>query len=135
MLDASISLAWFVDDPVPELAIEVKRALETGSTALVPALWHLEMANGLALAERRREISAITINRALDTIESLLGSAVESSSTIFFVRQAYAAARSFVLTACDGVYLETARQEHLPLATLDNALRRAAAQLGVALVH
>lgn len=135
VLDASVSLAWFVDDPVPELAVGVKKALETDSTALVPALWHLEMANGLALAERRGELSTTTINRALDTIESLLASAVESSLTIVSVRQAHAAARSFVLTAYDGVYLETARQEHLPLATLDNALRRAAAQLGVALVH
>jgi predicted nucleic acid-binding protein len=133
VLDASVSLSWFVDDPIPDLAVRVRQSIETGSTALVPGLWHLEMANGLALAERRGKIRAAAIDRSLNDIELLFGSALESSSVIIWIRQALAAARSFSLTAYDAIYLETARREHLPLATLDKALIRAATEAGVAL--
>ena len=134
VLDASVSLAWFADDPVPGLALRAKRSLESGSAALVPALWHLEMANGFALAERRLALTAAFIDSCLDDIEKLLASVIDSSSITLSLRQAQAVARTFGLTAYDAVYLETARQEHLPLATLDRALARAAAQAGVPLL-
>lgn len=135
VLDASVSLAWFVDNPVPELAIRIKKALETGSTALVPALWHLEMANGLALAERRGKILHATIDRAIDDVERLLVAAIQTSATVVSVRHAHSAARNFTLTSYDAVYLETARLEPLPLVTFDEALRRAATKAGVALIR
>lgn len=135
VLDASISLAWFVDNPVPDLAVRVRRGLESGSTALVPFLWHLEMANGFAVAERRGAITAAFADRCLDDMEALLASVIESSSVVVTLRQANAAARSFGLTAYDAVYLETAHRERLPLATLDQALARAASQAGVPLVR
>jgi predicted nucleic acid-binding protein len=135
VLDASVSLAWFVDDPVPDLAVRVKHALGSGSIALVPALWHLEMANGLALAERRGKLPPSTIDRSLSSVEVLLGSAVETSTATILVRQAHATARAFGLTAYDAVYLDTAQREHLPLATLDGDLKRAATSARVVLVH
>lgn len=135
VLDASVSLAWFVDNPVPELAIRIKKALETGSTALVPALWHLEMANGLALAERRGKILHATIDRAIDDVERLLVAGIQTSATVVSVRYAHLAARNFALTSYDAVYLETARLEGLPLVTFDEALRRAATKAGVALIR
>ena len=54
VLDASVALAWFVNNPVPPYALRVRQLLLDGARALVPALWQLEMANGLAVAERRR---------------------------------------------------------------------------------
>jgi predicted nucleic acid-binding protein len=135
VLDASVSLAWFVDDPIPDLAIRVKNSLQNGSSALVPALWHLEMANGFALAERRRALTPAVADRCLDDVEELLNSVIESSSRTVSLREAHAVARTFGLTAYDAVYLETALREHLALATLDRGLGRAAVQAGVPIVQ
>jgi predicted nucleic acid-binding protein len=128
-------LAWFVDDPVPDFAIKIRRRLETGSTAQVPSLWHLEMANGFAMAERRRAITHAFADRCLDDVEGLLSSVIESSSATISLRQAFAVARTFKLTAYDATYLELARREHLPLASLDRVLNQAATQAGVSLVR
>jgi predicted nucleic acid-binding protein len=49
-------------------------------------------------------------------------------------RDALGNARSFQLTAYDAVYLDLARREGLPLATLDKGLRAAAVKAGVALL-
>jgi hypothetical protein len=52
-LDASVVLRWFLDHPMPGYANRVKQFFLKGARAVVPALWHLEMNNGLAVAERR----------------------------------------------------------------------------------
>lgn len=133
VLDASISLAWFLDDPVPDLAQRVRRALENEARALVPALWHLEMANGFVTGERRGLLTASYGDRCLDDVEGLVASVIDSSRDAMSLRQALSVARTFRLTAYDGAYLETARREHLPLATLDRALAQAATKAGVPL--
>jgi predicted nucleic acid-binding protein len=130
VLDASVALAWFVDNSVPEYAINVRKALIDGTKAVVPALWHLEMANGLVVAERRRLLSAMDLTASLVQIEKL-SSSIETDSTLFSTRQASDVARSLQLSAYDSAYLETARSRALPLATLDKKLRAAASRAGV----
>jgi predicted nucleic acid-binding protein len=66
-------------------------------------------------------------------IDVLLASSIDYSTTVISLRQAFAGARGFRLTAYDAVYLETARAEHLPIATLDRALADAARKAGVRL--
>jgi len=135
VLDASVALRWFLSDPVPAYARQVRRLMLVGARALVPALWHLEMANGLAVAERRGILSAADADQGLMEIERLLGPAIESDPAVVPVRQALATARAFRLSGYDAVYLDVARRERLPLATLDEDLRAAARQAGVALFH
>ena len=135
VLDASVALSWFLDHPVPHYASQVKRALLERSRAVVPVLWHLEMANGLAVAERRGILAAPDVDQALIYVQQLLGQAIESEVDFFPFRQALATARTFVLSAYDATYLETARKRGLPLATLDKRLRAAAARAGVELVR
>jgi predicted nucleic acid-binding protein len=133
VLDASLALAPFLDDPVPDLAIRVRRSLEGGSRATVPPLWILELANGFAIAERRGALSASFIERCMDNIEDLMASVIEQSATVVSLRQAFSTACAFRLSAYDAVYLETAQRENLPLATLDRALAQAATRAGVPL--
>jgi predicted nucleic acid-binding protein len=133
VLDASVSLAWFLDSPVPDLAIRVRRGLESGSRAVVPPLWHLEVANGFAVAERRGDLTASFADRCLDDIEGLMASVIDESAEAISLRQAHSVARQFRLTAYDAAYLDTARRERLALATLDRALGEAAAKAGVPL--
>ena len=134
VLDASVALAWVLENPVPVYALEVRQGLLAGKRGLVPALWHLEIANGLAMAERHRDLSAADVEDALEQIEATAASKVETQMDLVPVRDALASARSFQLTAYDAVYLELARREGLPLATLDRRLRAAAVKAGVALL-
>lgn len=134
VLDASIALAWFLDKPVPAYAVQVRQDLIAGMRAVVPALWHLEMANGLAVAERRKILSSADVIQGLANIEKFNGQAVDTITDTVSVRQALVTARRFQLSAYDSVYLDLARDEALPLATLDKSLRSAANQAGVALI-
>jgi predicted nucleic acid-binding protein len=133
VLDASVALALLLDDPVPAYAIDVKSSLRN-TRALVPPLWTLEVANALAVGERRGILTSDQVARSMGVIEQLLGEAIETIASLVTFRQVLATARSFRLTAYDAVYLETARSEGVPLATLDRALRRAARQAGVELL-
>ncbi|MFZ0816021.1 MAG: type II toxin-antitoxin system VapC family toxin [Candidatus Sulfotelmatobacter sp.] len=133
VLDASVGLAWFLDDPVPDLATKVRQSLRHGSRALVPALWVLEMANGLVTVERRGSLATSFIDRCLSDIEGLLSSVIDHSASAISVRQAFSVANASRLTAYDATYLELARTEHLPLATLDRALVEAAKKAGIPL--
>ncbi len=52
VVDASMTLSWRLVDEVTPYSRAVLAALET-TYAVVPALWPFEVANALALAERR----------------------------------------------------------------------------------
>ena len=134
VLDASVGLAWFLDNPVPDLAARVRRGLEDGGSAVVPALWCLEVANGFDTAEHHRDLAPAFTDRCLTDIEYLMVSVIEPSAVEISLRQALSVARAFGLTAYDAVYLETARRESLPLATLDRHLAGAASQAGVQII-
>ncbi len=132
VLDASVALAWFLDDPVSPYANQVKRALLDGAYAVVPALWHLEMANGLVVAERRRILTSSELSRSMANVEQMTPQ-IETHSDFVPVRQVLTTARSYNLTAYDAVYLDVARTQGLPIATLDQAIRTAAARAAVEL--
>jgi len=131
VLDASVALAWVLDSPIAAYALEVRHALASGKRGLVPALWHLEIANALASAERRRDLAGADVDDALATIEATAARAIDTEMSLIPAGEALANARSFQLTAYDAVYLELARREGLPLATLDKGLRAAAAKAGI----
>lgn len=135
VLDASVALRWFLDHPVPAYANRVKQVFLKGGRAVVPALWHLEMSNGLAVAERRSILTSADVDQALIDIEQLVAHAVDIDSDIVFARQALMTARAFQLSAYDAVYLDMARRRRLPLATLDDKLCAAAAQARVELLR
>ena len=133
VVDASVALSWFVDRPASPYAERVKQELLQGGHAVVPALWHAEMANGFIVAERRRILTASDVSSCLTHLEVLLAHAIETSSGLTTMRQALTMARAFQLSAYDALYLDTARVEELPLATLDLALRAAAPRAGIEL--
>jgi predicted nucleic acid-binding protein len=124
VLDASIILAATLPDEGSDLADRAMRRV-VANGAIVPSHWLIEVGNGLLMAERRRRISADIRNNALVRIAGLpfeiddrLRAVVWSAATEL--------AASHRLTLYDAVYLELAARSDLPLATLDEALRRAA---------
>jgi predicted nucleic acid-binding protein len=134
VLDASVSLAWFVDGPVPPFAERVRDLLLGGARCVVPALWHLEMANGLAVAGRRGILNRSDCEHCLTQLELLMNQVIESDSDSLSVRRAYVIARDNKISAYDAAYLEIALRLRLPLATLDKQLAAAAPGAGVAIL-
>ncbi len=126
VLDASVTACWAFDDedhPLAALAIERMRTDE----AHVPALWWFEVRNILIVNERRGRLTVdhtATFLRAL----SRLGIAVDTSPDEAAI---LALARRHRLTVYDAAYLELARREALPLATLDSDLAAAARAEGL----
>jgi predicted nucleic acid-binding protein len=133
VLDASVTLSWVLENPVPAYASLVKQKLLAGARAVVPALWHLELANGLAVAERRRILTFDEVNAAVRLLEQLAAAAADTEDEVVPLRIALETARTYVLSAYDALYLGLAKRLQLPLATLDRALKLAAAKGGVQL--
>jgi len=131
VMDASVSLSWFLDRPAAPYAISVREALARGARGVVPELWHLEMANGFVIAERRRHFSMAETQKCLADIEIVVAKAIDTEMQMFTVRDALDSARASLLTAYDAVYLELAQRLQLPLATIDRPLQKAALAAGV----
>lgn len=135
VLDASVALAWFVDDPVPAYANFVRQDFLQEAKAIVPSLWYLEIANGLVMGQRRGVLTAADAEHGLNLIESLVGARIDVDTAFVSIRQAFTTAREFGLNAYDAVYLDLARREKLLLATLDRNLRAAASKAEVELLR
>jgi len=134
VLDASVALAWFVDRTMAPYAAHVKRLLLEGGRAVVPALWPAEVANGFVVAERRGMLMPAQTLEMLESFEIVLAQSIETSQELTPMRVLIATARAYRLIAYDAAYLETARRERLPLATLDRQLLEAASKAGVEIV-
>jgi predicted nucleic acid-binding protein len=89
--------------------------------------------NGLAIAERRRLLTADDADGALTVLNELASHLFETDVDLVPVSSAFSAARMHLLSAYDAVYLELAKRCQLPLATLDQPLRAAASKAGVEL--
>ncbi len=135
VLDASVALRWFLDHPMPPFANRVKQHLVKGARAVVPGLWHLEMSNGLLVAQRRSILTAADVDQAVIDLGQFVAQAVDTESNVVSARQSLGTARAFQLSAYDAVYLDLARSQRLTLATLDDRLRAAATKAGVSLVR
>jgi predicted nucleic acid-binding protein len=133
VLDASVALAWFIDRPVSPYATRVGEVLSTGGRAVVPALWRVEVPNGLLVAEKCGVLSPFDTALAVEKFEKLLNQSIESIQDNVSLRRVLVSARQFQLTTYDACYLDLARDTQLPLATLDRQLGEAAGRAGVSL--
>ena len=129
VLDCSIAVAWLFDDEAtPETDALLDRLKE--DSAHVPGLWHLEIGNVLARAERRKRASGAQIAAHLELLGRLpIVTDTETQPRAF--REILALARAQRLTTYDAAYLELAMRRGITLATRDKALVQAACRLGV----
>ena len=129
VVDASVALAWCFPDEASEYADGVLVALE-GRTAIVPAIWALEIANGLLVGERRKRVRQPDVRRFVELLRGLR--VTEHSQTVpDTVGNVLPLARDYGLSAYDAAYLDVAVRQGAPLATLDNALREAGRSVGI----
>lgn len=129
VLDASAALAWCFEDEDDAFASAALNRL-TESEAYVPAIWSLEVANGLLAAERRKRITAVAASKAMRILLDLPIVPDPSERSRDF-ETTWRLARTHGLTAYDGAYLELAIRYGIPLITLDDRLREAAEAEGL----
>jgi predicted nucleic acid-binding protein len=131
VLDGSITLAWFFADEADPYADKVARSLKD-ATAVVPDLFHLEIANTLLVGERRKRNSRAQADSFLKHLAAL-PIIVDGQTAARAWTETIALARTCGLSTYDAAYLEVAIRATLPLATLDDQLRDAAISIGVPL--
>ena len=131
VLDASMTMAWcFADEITPYTRYVLGLLRDT--YAEVPPLWTLEVANVLAVSERRQRITSSGSEEFLDLLGGLdirINHTISLGSKTLLLL-----ARRYGLTSYDAAYLELAKRTGLPLATFDKDLLAAAAKEGVPVV-
>lgn len=129
VLDASVSVAWFVRKQATAYTDRV-RSMAKREPLHVPAVWSLEVANALLVLQRRGNIS----DAAAKTAAELLGSlAVTVDQGRLTIPELLAFAAKHRLSAYDASYLHVALSLRLPLACKDGPLQRALSAAGVRL--
>lgn len=121
VLDASAALARVAPD---ELLPKIRLLLET-DTPVAPVLWSFETVNGLEVMRRRGRLDDQALIDALDVLR-LLPIEIEPHNFTRTAESVLPLARQYGLTVYDAAHLELAKRRRLALATLDDALRRAA---------
>ncbi len=129
VLDCSVSMTWWFEDETDAYAERVLDYLDEAS-AVVPAIWPLEVANALLVAERRNRITSSDSDRVAEFIVTL-PIHVDDETHPSALGATMALAREYALTAYDAAYLELAMRLDLPLATADKVLAKAARAGGV----
>ena len=129
VIDTSTVMAWCFEDETSQEADAVLDELRM-SEALVPAVWPLEVANVLLVAERRGRLERAETAHFLSLLSSL-PIAVESAPPTRALGEVLALARDMDLSSYDAAYLDLAMREGIPLATLDERLRTAADRVGI----
>lgn len=132
VLDGSVTLAWCIEDErTPALIRLLQRVAKHG--AIVPAIWRLEVANGLRTAVKRGRIHVVERDGHLADFAGM-NIITDSETDRYAWTTTQRLAERFDLTPYDASYLELAQRLSLPLATLDTALRGAAKRAAVDVV-
>jgi predicted nucleic acid-binding protein len=126
VVDASVVLAWHLEDEgATEFSLAALDFVEANG-GYVPGNFQSEVAQGLLLAERQKRITTIDVIESInDVLDLPLNVELPDLHTIV------AAAREHRLTCYDATYLALAIRMELPLASIDEALRKAAATQGL----
>jgi predicted nucleic acid-binding protein len=132
VLDASVTIRWALQDGSKadrDYAEQVLNAFENES-ALVPALWYTEVIHVLRCAEDGGQLGESTLTSFIYQLGQL-PIQLDPTSPAGIQLAVAAIAKEFKLSGYDAQYLELARRNSIPIATLDKDLRKAAKKAGV----
>jgi predicted nucleic acid-binding protein len=126
-------LGWLIDEPPSTYASRVQRLMAGGLRAVVPVHWHLEIANALLVAERRKILRRKLPDILSDVVSFLpfvdADNLPDDMGTIAGIGQRQQ------LTAYDAAYIALAARRSLPLASQDAAMLSAARGLKIPIVR
>jgi predicted nucleic acid-binding protein len=133
VLDCSMTMAWCFQDEQDSRALSVLASLAFNE-AIVPSLWPFEVANVLAVCERRGRLDAADVAAVIRMLQQYpIEMDGEAANHAF--GKTLSLARTHRLTAYAAAYLELALRTGFPLASLDAELNAAATSLGIPLFH
>jgi predicted nucleic acid-binding protein len=133
VVDASVALAWCFTDESTEWTQGLLERLRAGGRIIAPSHWALEVANALCTAVRRKRIKPDQPQLLWDQLASL-PIEIQSPLDSIQMKVVLVLSEKFGLTAYDAAHLELALRGQLPLATLDEDLRKAAEAEGLPLL-
>lgn len=136
VLDTSVCMRWLLPTEKAKdqnYAASVLTSLNNNS-ALVPNLWHLEVANVLLNAVSKSDLENSLAKTFMQKLQ-LLPISTDNTTNIHAFGDTYNLATQYKLSSYDAAYLELAARHSIPLATLDKNLIKACKTHGVALYH
>lgn len=131
--DASVALSWCIPAQGSEATDRLLDDILSGSAVVAPPLWAYETANALLILWRRKKLTAGEYSEARVLLDRLRVSVDGEGASLAPTRVADLAMQH-QLTVYDAAYLELALRKHIPLASRDQGLSRAARQLSVTLL-
>jgi predicted nucleic acid-binding protein len=134
VLDNSVTMRWLLatKNINDQRYAEDVMATLVSVDAIVPNLWHLELCNVVSRSKRRGDINIGQSEGFIAQLENLPIYVDPLTANQAFSRT-LGLARNYNLSSYDAAYLELAIREGLPLATLDDALTKAAKKINVRL--
>ena len=128
VLDASVAVSWLLNEgPTPRLD-----SILAAHDIIVPSHWAVEVGHGILKALRRKTISQEHLSGIASDLDALSIS-VQPPIDVASVLPLLKFAREQGLTMYDAVYVQLALNRTAELATLDNAMGKTAAKLGIKL--
>ena len=133
VVDSSVGIGWIHPSQATDLTKTLLEEVKNGTAIYVPALWHLEIANGLLVAVRRKLMTEAQRELGLTFLSQLQIMIDDESNRLAFSTISGLAVKNS-LSVYDAAYLELARRKSVPLGTRDEPLRAAAKKSGVKLL-
>ena len=91
-------------------------------SAIVPAIWSLEVANMLLVAIRKKRITPILANNFMTSIKDL-SIQIDDSTAVRAMNNTFNLALQEGFTIYDAAYLDIAIRENIPIATQDSDIK------------
>lgn len=129
VLDSSVALAWVLpDESDPTIDSLCDRLTE--DIAVVPPVWPLEIGNVLRIAVKRGRLNLKDMGRVIKELR-WLPIEIDTYSTERSFDETLAIAQKYDLTTYDASYVELARRRDVPIATLDQKLRKTSVSIKI----
>ena len=129
VIDNSVVMTWCFEDEISAYGDSILNRLSK-ATAVVPAVWPLEVVNVLLVAERRGRLTAADSGRFISLLLQL-PIVVEQWHPEKIMKEVLDVGRAQKLSSYDASYLSLAIAKGYPIATMDTNMLEAARQLGV----
>ncbi len=132
VLDNSVAMRWCFE-PRHLYAESILDRLAAGEEAEAPILWYYQASSVLSRAQTRGMLTGRKADEFIIELQSLsIRCDPQSAARVF--PDVHQLALTYRLTSYDAAYLELALRRGLPIATLDDDLRRASKSAGVAVL-
>ncbi len=127
-------MRWFFSGKPSDLAYADKVLADVKRwSSVVPVTWGLEVSNVLARAESKGQVTKAKTARFIKMLDDM-NIAADKETFKYSMSDTLQLARTYKLSAYDASYLELALRLDIPLATIDEGLRKAAKKAGVKII-